>query len=83
MAEERRIVTVLFADIAGTTMLGEARDPEDVQALQTRYYNIAREVVGAHGGSVQALPGRDGRGTLIRITLPLLQPHPADDPDDS
>jgi two-component system sensor histidine kinase KdpD len=40
-------------------------------------------MVGAHGGSVQALPGRDGRGTLIRITLPLLQPHPADDPDDS
>ena len=53
MAEERRIVTVLFADIAGTTMLGEARDPEDVQALQTRYYNIAREVVGTHGGTVE------------------------------
>nr|HBZ48388.1 histidine kinase [Stenotrophomonas sp.] len=44
---------------------------------------ITQGMVGAHGGSVQALPGRDGRGTLIRITLPLLQPHPADDPDDS
>ena len=53
MAEERRIVTVLFADMAGTAMLGEARDPEDVQALQTRYYNIAREVVSAHGGTVE------------------------------
>jgi two-component system sensor histidine kinase KdpD len=40
-------------------------------------------MIGAHGGSVQALPGRDGRGTLIRITLPLLHPHPADDNDDS
>ncbi|WP_240997254.1 sensor histidine kinase, partial [Pseudomonas viridiflava] len=44
---------------------------------------ITQGMVGAHGGSVQALPGRDGRGTLIRITLPLLHPHPADDPDDS
>jgi two-component system sensor histidine kinase KdpD len=44
---------------------------------------ICQGMIGAHGGNVQALPGRDGRGTLIRITLPLLQPHPADDPDDS
>jgi class 3 adenylate cyclase len=57
MAEERRIVTVLFADMAGATMLGKARDPEDVQALQTRYYNIAREVVSAHGGTVEKFIG--------------------------
>ncbi|MCX2921788.1 ATP-binding protein [Stenotrophomonas bentonitica] len=44
---------------------------------------ICQGMIGAHGGSVQALPGRDGRGTLIRITLPLLHPHPADDNDDS
>lgn len=44
---------------------------------------ICQGMIGAHGGSVQALPGRDGRGTLIRITLPLLHPHPADDTDDS
>ena len=57
MAEERRIVTVLFADMARTTRLGEARDPEDVRALQTRYYNIAREVVSAHGGTVEKFIG--------------------------
>lgn len=39
---------------------------------------ISRGMIGAHGGSVSALPGRDGRGTLIRITLPLVQP-PAKD----
>ncbi len=44
---------------------------------------ITQGMIGAHGGRVQALPGRDGRGTLIRITLPLLQPHPADDHDES
>jgi class 3 adenylate cyclase len=57
MAEERRIVTVLFADMAGATRLGEARDPEDVRALQTRYYNIAREAVSAHGGTVEKFIG--------------------------
>lgn len=37
---------------------------------------ICQGMVGAHGGSVQALPGPDGRGTVIRITLPLLTPTP-------
>ena len=31
---------------------------------------IVRGMIGAHGGSVEALPGVDGRGTTIRITLP-------------
>ena len=37
---------------------------------------ICQGMVGAHGGSVQALPGRDGRGTVIRITLPQVTPAP-------
>src|SRR5262245_59792171 len=57
MAEERRIVTVLFADVTGSTTLGEARDPEDVRALLARYYGIAREVVGAHGGTLEKFIG--------------------------
>jgi two-component system sensor histidine kinase KdpD len=35
---------------------------------------IAQGMVGAHGGVVAALPGPDGRGTVIRITLPLMTP---------
>ncbi len=35
---------------------------------------ITQGMVGAHGGSVEALPGRDGGGTTIRITLPRLSP---------
>jgi two-component system sensor histidine kinase KdpD len=35
---------------------------------------IAQGMVGAHGGSVEALPGDDGRGTRIRITLPRMTP---------
>lgn len=51
--EERRIVTVLFADMAGSTALGEECDPEDVRRLLTRYYAIARECVELHGGTVE------------------------------
>jgi class 3 adenylate cyclase len=57
MAEERRLVTVLFADLAGAGGGGEARDPEDVRALQSRYYRIARDVVGTHGGAVEKFIG--------------------------
>jgi two-component system sensor histidine kinase KdpD len=32
---------------------------------------ICRGVVGAHGGAVEALPGPGGRGTTLRITLPM------------
>ena len=35
---------------------------------------ITQGMVGAHGGRVEALPGPDGRGTTIRITLPRMQP---------
>lgn len=35
---------------------------------------ISQGMIGAHGGSVEALPGPDGIGTLIRIHLPLMQP---------
>ena len=34
--EERRIVTVLFADVAGSTALGEELDPQEVRRLITR-----------------------------------------------
>jgi two-component system sensor histidine kinase KdpD len=35
---------------------------------------ICRGMIGAHGGEVEALPGPDGRGTVMRITLPLIEP---------
>ncbi len=37
---------------------------------------ISQGMIGAHGGSVEALAGTEGRGTLIRITLPLVEPLP-------
>ena len=57
MSDERRVVTVLFADVTGSTALGEMLDPEDLRALLSRYYAIAKDVVAAHGGTVEKFIG--------------------------
>jgi class 3 adenylate cyclase len=57
MSDERRLVTILFADVTGSTALGERVDPEDLRALMGRYFAIAREVVVAHGGTVEKFIG--------------------------
>ena len=54
---ERRLVTVLFADLVGFTTLAEGRDPEHVRELLTRYFDVAREVVERHGGIVEKFIG--------------------------
>ena len=50
-------MTILFADVTGSTALGESSDPEDVRAVLGRYYAIAREVIGTHGGTVEKFIG--------------------------
>src|SRR5215469_15143718 len=57
MPEERKLVTILFADVTGSTALGEALDPEDVRALMGRYYQHAREVIAEHGGTLEKFIG--------------------------
>ena len=57
MAEERRVVTILFADVAGSTALGDALDPEDVRILLRRYFDLARETVTEHGGILEKFIG--------------------------
>ena len=50
-------MTVLFADVTGSTALAERSDPEDVRAILGRYYSIAREVVAEHGGTLEKFIG--------------------------
>ncbi|HEX7172200.1 MAG TPA: adenylate/guanylate cyclase domain-containing protein [Candidatus Limnocylindria bacterium] len=56
-ATERRLVSVLFADLVGFTTLSEARDPEDVRALLDRYFEACREVIARYGGTVEKFIG--------------------------
>src|SRR5437870_2618285 len=55
--EERRVVTVLFADLVGFTSRAERLDPEDVRAILTPYYSRLREELEAFGGSVEKFIG--------------------------
>ncbi|MGI8657416.1 MAG: adenylate/guanylate cyclase domain-containing protein [Candidatus Limnocylindria bacterium] len=57
MPEERRLVTVLFADVVGSTALGESLDPEDLRRLLSRFYAIAQDVVDGHSGTLEKFIG--------------------------
>ena len=54
---ERRLVSVLFADLVGFTALSEQRDPEEVRDLLGRYFESAQQVVGRYGGSIEKFIG--------------------------
>src|SRR4051812_18709532 len=55
--EVRKLVTVLFADVTGSTALGEQLDPEALRALMTRYFGTMRQVIVGHGGTVEKFIG--------------------------
>jgi class 3 adenylate cyclase/tetratricopeptide (TPR) repeat protein len=56
-AETRKVVTVVFCDVVGSTALGERLDPEAQRALMTRYFEEMRRVLESHGGRVEKFIG--------------------------
>src|SRR5438093_10609582 len=54
---ERRLVSVLFADVVGFTALAETRDPDEVRDLLSRYFDTARQIVLRYGGTVEKFIG--------------------------
>jgi class 3 adenylate cyclase len=57
MREERRLLSVLFADVVGSTELGSQTDPEVLRQQMTRYYERMKEVAETHGGMVEKFIG--------------------------
>ncbi len=55
--EQRKTVTVIFCDVAGSTSLGESHDPEALRALLARYFARMKAIVEAHGGTVEKFIG--------------------------
>ena len=55
--QERRVVTVLFADLAGSTALGERLDPEDVRELQGELFELINTEVERFGGTTEKFAG--------------------------
>ena len=54
---ERRLVSVLFADLVGFTTISETRDAEDVRELLERYFALCRETIGRYGGTIEKFIG--------------------------
>jgi len=55
--QERRLVTILFTDIVGSTSLGEGLDPERLQDVLRTYFDAMREEIEAEGGTVEKFIG--------------------------
>jgi len=54
---ERRLVSVLFADLVGFTPFSEERDSEDVRETLTRYFDLATAIITRYGGTVEKFIG--------------------------
>jgi class 3 adenylate cyclase/tetratricopeptide (TPR) repeat protein len=55
--ETRKVVSILFADVTGSTSLGERLDPESLRHLMGRYFNVTRGAIERHGGTVEKFIG--------------------------
>jgi class 3 adenylate cyclase/tetratricopeptide (TPR) repeat protein len=55
--ETRKTVTILFCDVTGSTAMGERLDPESTRDIMTRYFDVMRIVIDAHGGTVEKFIG--------------------------
>jgi class 3 adenylate cyclase/tetratricopeptide (TPR) repeat protein len=56
-AAERRLVSVLFADLVGFTTLSESRDAEEVRELLSRYFDTCQRLIELYGGTVEKFIG--------------------------
>ena len=54
---ERRLVSVLFADLVGFTTLSESRDSEETRELLSRYFDTCSRLIGLYGGTVEKFIG--------------------------
>ena len=87
---ERKLVTVLFADLVGFTPFAEERDAEDVRDTLSRYFDLARDVIERYGGTVEKFIGdavmavwgapvihEDDAELCVRAGLELVEAVPA------
>ncbi|AXI79178.1 adenylate/guanylate cyclase domain-containing protein [Peterkaempfera bronchialis] len=55
--EERKVVTVVFCDLVGSTAISGRLDPEALRAVTLRYFEVMRRQIEAHGGTVEKFIG--------------------------
>ncbi len=92
-AAERRLVSVLFADLVGFTAASERRDAEDTRELLSRYFDTCRRLVELYGGTIEKFIGdaamavwgtpvatEDDAERAVRTALDLVAAVPELDP---
>jgi class 3 adenylate cyclase len=72
---ERRQLTLLFCDLAGSTALSARLDPEDLREVMAQYYQMALEVFKEHGGYIAEFLGD---GLLVYFSWPTAREHDAE-----
>src|SRR5436190_19026750 len=85
VAEERKLVSVLFVDVVGSTARADGADPEDVRDRNQLYYREVRGRIERHGGTVEKYVGdavmavfgaplarSDDAGRAVRASLSIL-----------
>ncbi len=55
--EERKVATLLFADLVGSTAMGDGQDPERTRATLRRFWSAMRDSIESDGGTVEAFMG--------------------------
>jgi len=75
MTEERKLVTVLFADIVGSTAIGASHDPEVVRRTLSRAFSEVRQALETHGGTVEKFIGD---AVMAVFGIPLTHDDDAD-----
>ena len=56
-SETRKVVTVVFTDVAGSTALGERLDPEALRRVMWRFFDSMQTILERHGGTVEKVIG--------------------------
>jgi len=80
MPDERKLVSVLFADVVDFTALSAPHDPELVRSVMTRYFARMKEVAETYGGTAEKFIGD---AVMVVFGVPrYMRMTPTDRPSD-
>ena len=78
---ERRLVSVLFADLVGFTAASAGRDAEDTRELLSRYFDTSRRLIELYGGTVEKFIGDAVMAVWVRRRRRRTTPSGQCEPD--
>ena len=73
--EQRKLVSVVFADVVGSTAFGSENDPEAVRSVMGSYFERMKAIAEMHGGTVEKFIGD---AVMVVFGVPLLHDDDAE-----